>query len=591
MSNRSSQDELLTRSTTNTQTFLDTCVLDAYHKTLEEHLGTNLVQQSDLDGCLLRGLQIVQQKKKELSHVAPALTILLQSGAKWVSDDLLDEQKTPYHIICESPGDHHELLDLMINLSQQTIIDQQDSHGHTAMMYAVENSNINCLKSLIIKKADVIIGIDVYLDKFRQHIDLWTPIMEAIWKLSSNHTSTIMYDIFELLLHTAVDQNKDHFRSCPDDIMCAILAGNIYCIKKLIKKGAPLNSTVGKGICVWSLVARSKDVELFKCMINRGIDKDSIDQDGFSLLWHVIDSGNTEAVHYLLDIGVAIPTYTPEEREVPCEQCEENRLIIDNYLEQEIRDPCMRAICYNQWEIVKLLDEYGSKSCKSFYALRHGVEWGSVDVVSYLLNTYSYNINIEYTITVFGKNIFTLLTEPTFHKFKAQITKLLLDYGADPAKQMCAATSRNAIMTAVYYKNLEVIAQYIRSGVNINLKSWDSRYGRLFSPFEASLLHDRHYVAKILHISGCSSGRVNTYDFKANTHPRLEKLMKELNVFDNNVVPLQQRCRCVILNHLFPRAELKIQELPLPRLLIKFLSIPELDSIVYEYNTCTSNRV
>ena len=144
MSHHSSQDELPTRSTTNTQTFLDTCVLDAYHKTLEEHLGTNLVQQSDLDGCLLRGLQIVQQKKKELSHVAPALTILLQSGAKWVSDDLLDKQKTPYHIICESPGDHHELLDLMINLSQQTIIDQQDSHRHTAMMYAVKNSNINC---------------------------------------------------------------------------------------------------------------------------------------------------------------------------------------------------------------------------------------------------------------------------------------------------------------------------------------------------------------------------------------------------------------------------------------------------------------
>ena len=69
MSNRSSQDELPTRSTTNTQTFLDTCVLDADHKALEEHLWTNAVQQSDLDRCLLRGLQIVQQKKKELLHV------------------------------------------------------------------------------------------------------------------------------------------------------------------------------------------------------------------------------------------------------------------------------------------------------------------------------------------------------------------------------------------------------------------------------------------------------------------------------------------------------------------------------------------
>ena len=177
------------------------------------------MQQSDLDGCLLRGLQIVQRKQRELSHVAQTLSIFLQSGAKWVCDDMLDEQKTPYHIICESPGDHHELLDLMINLSQQTIIDQQDSHRHTAMMYAVKNANINCLKSLIKIGADVTIGIDVYLDNFRHFIDLWTPIMKAIYRLSCDHTSTMMYDSFELLIQAAVDQNKDHFRSCTDYIL------------------------------------------------------------------------------------------------------------------------------------------------------------------------------------------------------------------------------------------------------------------------------------------------------------------------------------------------------------------------------------
>ena len=53
----------------------------------------------------------------------------------------------------------------------------------------------------------------------------------------------------------------------------------------------------------------------------------------------------------------------------------------------------------------------------------------------------------------------------------------MLVHGADPAKQMCGATSVNAIMKAIGYGNLEVIAQYIRSGVDINLKSWDSRYG------------------------------------------------------------------------------------------------------------------
>ena len=101
-SNRSPEIELSIRSTTNTQTFLQTCALDADHKALEEHLVNNPLQQSDLDGCLLRGLQVVQREEKELSHVVQALMLLLQFGAKWNSDALLDDQKTPYHIVCES---------------------------------------------------------------------------------------------------------------------------------------------------------------------------------------------------------------------------------------------------------------------------------------------------------------------------------------------------------------------------------------------------------------------------------------------------------------------------------------------------------
>ena len=146
------------------------------------------------------------------------------------------------------------------------------------------------------------------------------------------------------------------------------------------------------------MVAREGDVELLKYMFTHGIDKDSIDQDGYSMLCHVVENGNIEAVRYLLDIGVAIPTYAPEEREVPCEQCGENRLIIDNDSKWIDRDPCMRAIGYNQLEIVKLLDEYGSKSCKSFYTLRRAVQLGCVDVAAYLLNKYTYPLNIEYTI-------------------------------------------------------------------------------------------------------------------------------------------------------------------------------------------------
>ena len=102
-SNSSSDEQQPTRNTTDAYTFLENCVLDADHKALEEHLESNLVQQSDLDRCLLCGLQIVQRKKRELSQVAHTLAILLLFGVKWINDALLGHQKTPYHIICETP--------------------------------------------------------------------------------------------------------------------------------------------------------------------------------------------------------------------------------------------------------------------------------------------------------------------------------------------------------------------------------------------------------------------------------------------------------------------------------------------------------
>ena len=344
-----------------------------------------------------------------------------------------------------------------------------------------------------------------------------------------------------------------------------------------IKKDATLNIKDRYMFVLKTMNARKGGVQLLKCMFNRGIDKDYIDQDGFSIIWHVVSNGNIEAVRYLLDLGVAIPTFAPEEREVPCEQCGENRLIIDESLHQDYQDPCIEAICNNELEIVKLLDEYGSKSFKSFTALRHAVQFGCVDVVTYLLNKYSYPLNSEYIIRYSGEgtNTFTLLTELPY-ECPSQITKLLLDHGADPAKEMCGATSVNAIMTAIYDKNLEAIAQYIRSGVDINLISWDSKYGKI-TPFKASVLRKRPCVAEMLLISGCSRRVFSNFKLKAK--PELRKLMKEWNVYDNNVIPLKQRCRCVILNHLSPRADLKIDKLPLPHCLIKFLSIPELDGI------------
>ena len=586
MSNSSSENEVPTRSTTNEPTFLETCDLDADYKALEEHLVSNPVQQSDLDRCLLRGLRIVQRVERELSHVAPSLTLLLQSGAKWNKHSVLARQSTPVHIICYSPGDHHELLDLIIKSSQRTIINRRDNNSHTALMYAVKSANINCLKYLIANEADITIGHEGCRGSVGAAIQPLTPITAAIWMLSNNseYSYDIKSDILDVLLDTTVKKNEDHFKSCPDYIVCARHFGNVTCMITLITLGAPLNIIAYDDDYVWGLVASMGNVELLMCMFNHGIDKDATDHNGLSMLGFVVGSGNIDAVRYLLDLGVTIPTFTLKVPETQCEQCKENRLIID--VEQMDQNPCMRAIRSNKLDMVKLFVQYGSEDYKSFCALKHAVRHSNVDVISYLLNKYTYSLNTEYIIKLFTGRICTLLTDPFTQKTE-QITKLLLDHGADPVKPMCRAGIYSAFMTTVIYGTLEIIAQYIRNGVDVSFKSRTHKQG-IISPFDVSVLRDRYNVSVMLLISGCSRGTFSNLNLKAK--PELEKLMKKWNVYDDNVTTLKQRCRSVILNHLSPGADLKIKKLPLPTCVIKFLRIPELDNIVYEYNRSENNE-
>ena len=307
-----SQDELPTRVTTNLQ---EVCVFVADHSALKDHLESNQIQQSELDRYLLRGLRLVQQKKRELSHVAQALTILLQFGAIWNSDDLLDDQQTPYHIICQSSGDHHEFLNLMIQSSQQTIIDAQDKKNFAALHYAVRNDNINCVKCLIANGANVYIETERYSEVLAAENKPRTPIMIAMWRIKFVFPSAaaIRFDIIGLLLDAAFEQNKDHFRSCTDYILYALYAGNVKCIKELINVGAPLDIIADDGRYVWTRVTRMANVELLTCMFNHDFNMDFIDQHGVSVLEHVVNcSRNIEAVRYMLDIGVTIPTLFSE---------------------------------------------------------------------------------------------------------------------------------------------------------------------------------------------------------------------------------------------------------------------------------------
>ena len=162
------------------------------------------------------------------------------------------------------------------------------------------------------------------------------------------------------------------------------------------------------------------------------------------------------------------------------------------------------------------------------------------------------------------------------------IVKLLLEHGADPNKKYCAEKCPPVINTAIYRRHVKHLACFIRGGVNVNTRSYYPDMDVVL-PFEVAVYKSDIYAAEMLLVAGCSRGIHswnNNHTLKVNIGGKMQELLKEWNVHKNNVLPLKQRCRMVILNYLCPQADKKITELPLPPLIIKYLSIPELDDIV-----------
>ena len=571
------------RSSTNTLSLFENSIFNNAHNAFEVHLDKGSVQQSILDRCLMSGFQIVQNRRRELSQVAPTLQLLLKFGAQLINGALLENENTPYHLICQSSGDHHELLNLMLLSSGRVLFDTEDCINRTALVYAIQNGNINCVKSLLKNGANV----NHYIDSSRNCLPFTSsPLVIAMAKLdfNSEHLAIMQADIFDLLLAYGAYVNLPCDILTPPPILRALYFGNVECMKKLIQRGARLGMTPYGGNYVWAKLVRQGNVEVLKCVIEHGINKDSTDTKGKSMLRLVIESGDEEAVRYLLDLGVTLPIHQPKAELKPCKKCGTNRLYLERHYKQTWRDPCMVVVNRNALDVFKMLEKHGPHSYNSFYFLREAID--SPDVIEYLLNKYTYPLDIEYTTNY--DNVFlyqscyrTILMDACYSK-NVDVVKMLLDHGADPNKRMCEKKCFSVINIAIRRGNVKMVAHLIRSGLDINSRSYHYVHGYVL-PFEAAVLDSRFNAAKMFLVSGGSCGlySLNTnHDFKADTKPDPQKIIKTWKVDSNNVNPLEQQCRRVILNHLSPQAHKKIQKLPLPHLILKYLSIPELDDMI-----------
>ena len=562
-------------------------ILDA----LRMQLMSNPASQETLDVCLQIGLNYIQTPSQQLCHGIAAVGVLVQFGAQWDECTLFNMDKTPYHIICQCPGDHYDVLNLMINSFGKTSLNVQDILGCTAVMYAIQNMNFECLRCLIVHGVKWDCSTLFHMEKTPYHIisqcpgdhhDVLNLMIKSFGKKSLNvkdfpGCTAVMYAVhtrnFEclrcLIAHGA-DVNLGNDFKCNKmttpliDAICADSASRYStCVTRdtfnlLLESGVDVNQTCCNGLspmkhaihhnnmyCVrklvqpgaqlnqaWFYAATEKNINVLRYLLELRVDKNCIDLHGRNVLWHAVNGGGIRVIGYLLEAGVTLTTNVKHQYDLICDmRTAWSRNITYLHVKQYATqwNPCMLAIALEKLDVAQLFEKYKQDSFQSIEYLKCAVRNNSLKMVNYLLSKYKYSLNMAYPHNCDSNSFKTYQTILTeaCKPRQLEMVSLLMEHGADPAKKSYYRLYQSAFLIAINKGYNELVAHFIRSGVSLDCRLHDKHYGAVL-PFEYAVYTGNKQAAEMLLHAGFSFGKFKLDD----------KIVKEF--FQNSSPELQK---------------------------------------------------
>jgi len=227
--------------------------------------------------------------------------ILLKAGATKVVDKLHtvndddDTDKSTKLMLAVRDGNTEEVNRL---IAKREDVNQKDSHGYNALMYAAMNNNAKIVESLIGAGASV--DDNVYLSL--KYNGGFTALMFA---------SQMGHDeVVDALIEAKANVNKAD-KEGNTALMFAARNGDAGIVDALIAAGADVNQTNSKNETALMFAARNGDAGIFDALIEAKANVNKADKEGNTALMIADRNGHTDIVNLINAKLLATKTTSP----------------------------------------------------------------------------------------------------------------------------------------------------------------------------------------------------------------------------------------------------------------------------------------